>query len=156
MTRRLLLFALCSIFGATASNAGAQARDNAATPWGTVRVPGGFSALLHAARIGGPAEDWRTIPVVIEMAFAGPEGLRITRSINAYAALLRNLHRQITSVSSDRTVSVSARAKRLREFDELLDTLGLEYDTATGSVRVTPGPPRDAHLREAAAVGKGD
>ena len=137
MTRRHLYLALGTLlmFGA---NAGAQtaAAPPGSAPWGTVLVPGGFSALGQATQLSGPAEDWRTIPLIIELSFAGLDGVRYTRNISVYGALLRKLHRLATAISPDRTVSLADRQNRRAEFDDLLETLGLEYDSTARRVRL--------------------
>lgn len=137
MTRRLLCLALCSVvLGPPSASAQTPASAPGAAAWGTLLVPGGFSALQRAGRMAGPVEDWRTIPVVIELSFAGSEGLRYTRSLGAYGALLRKLHRQASAISADRRVSLAARDKHPSDVDELFQTLGLEYDGRTNTVRV--------------------
>ena len=148
MTRRLVHLAICAMLIAGATSAGAQ------TPaaWGSMSVPGGFSALLRVLAVPGGAEDWRAIPLVIELSFAGPDGLRHTRNIEAYAALLRRLHRQAAGVAGDRRLNLAA-ARERRKADDLLETLGLEYDRER--LRVAARSGRESTARTAMLEGAG-
>lgn len=81
----VLLLGMLALVGIRAPGAAASRGD----PWGTVVVPGGFVALHTAARLSAAPDDWRTLPLLIEMSHAGIEGLRVTRLIEAHAAALR-------------------------------------------------------------------
>ena len=137
MTRRLIYLSLCSVLVAGVSHASAQTPPpaSAAEPWGTLVVPGGFSALQRAIRVGGAAEEWRAIPLLIELSYAGMDGLRYLRSLETYVASLRKLRRQAAAVSPDGRVSLAGRDKNRAAFDDLLETLGLEYLSETKVVR---------------------
>jgi hypothetical protein len=90
-TRRRPHLALCAmLICSVAGSAQGPARD-AGVPvlWDSIAIPGGFASLQQAAHLARPAEEWRTIPLLIELSFSGPEGLRHTRHIAAYAADLR-------------------------------------------------------------------
>ena len=52
-------------------------------------VPGGYEALLAAAGITAPVEPARVLPLLIELSYSGPEGLRVTRGVRLHAARVR-------------------------------------------------------------------
>ena len=53
-------------------------------------VTGGYEALLAAAGITAPVQPARVLPLLIELSYAGPEGLRVTRAVRLHAARLRD------------------------------------------------------------------
>ena len=130
MTRRLIHLALGAVLIFGARDAGAQSPAPTADvrAFDTLLVPGGFAALQQAIPTSGRAEDWRTIPVAIELSFSAPDGLRFIRNIDSYAALLRRLYAQAVAVSADRSFSLALREKSRNQVDELLNVLGLKYD----------------------------
>lgn len=107
--------------------------------WGTAIVPGGFRAIRRALELQGPLEDWRTIPLVIELSYRGPEGLRVARNLETYAAALRTIQTQGRAIGSDRVISLASGSARASEFAHLLDALGLEFESDRRKVRVKPG-----------------
>ena len=89
MTRQPIALALWLVVMAVGARAAFPAPAGDAI-WGTLQVPGGFAALQLVLKLTTPADEWRTIPMAIELSFAGPEGLRYSRAIQAYAAALRD------------------------------------------------------------------
>lgn len=53
-------------------------------------MPAGYAALLAAAGIDAPVEPARVIPLLIELSYSGPEGLRVTRLVREHAQSLRD------------------------------------------------------------------
>lgn len=138
MTRRYLHLAVTCVLIAGASGVAAQAPGSAPPPpWGSVVIPGGFAALRQAARIEGGVDEWRTVPLIVELSYAGLDGLRHSTGLNAHAAVLRRLHRQATALSPDRALTLTIRETRRDAVDALLETLGLEFDRSTSAVRVS-------------------
>jgi hypothetical protein len=79
-------------------------------PWGTVSIPGGFAALHDAVRLSAPADEWRTLPLLIEMSHAGVEGLRTSRLIESHASSLRQTRRQGGAAPGSGTGTVNGEA----------------------------------------------
>jgi hypothetical protein len=101
-------------------------------------LPGGGPALLESATVQGPADEWRTLPLLIELSFGAPDGLRFTRHVQSYAATLQRFHRQAAAISSDGLLSLSmpAAEKRRGDFEALLETIGLSIDRGRGQVKL--------------------
>jgi hypothetical protein len=139
MMPRLFSLALCAVLVAAAGSVctASVAGEQTTRAWGTVFVPGGFGALQRAAALGAPVEDWRTIPLLIELSYKGPEGLRIVRGLTAYAATLRNLQ-AYGATTSDRRFSLADRVTRGGDASRLLDTLALDVGR-DGRVRLKQG-----------------
>src|SRR5690606_22801431 len=97
-------------------------------PWGTVRVPGGYSALHDAVRLSAPVDEWRTLPLLIEMSHAGIGGLRTRRLIESYARSLRETGRQGGAAPEARLPGVDGEAPL---------PLGVDWWTS----RFDPAPP---------------
>jgi hypothetical protein len=94
MTPRFFSSALCLALIAAAGSVrttGVTREPANGVAWDTVIVPGGFAAARQAISLRGPLEDWRTIPLLIELSYRGVEGLRITRALDTYSATLRRL-----------------------------------------------------------------
>ena len=148
MTPRLISLALCSALIAVAGSArptGVTTERANGVAWDSVVVPGGFAGVQHAVSMQGPVEDWRTIPLIIELSYRGLEGLRVTRQLETYSATLRTLRRLAEAVSPDRTITLEKGSARRAEFERLLDALGLEYGPDQRTVGVKPGA--DGQLR---------
>jgi hypothetical protein len=135
MTRQLLRAACSAVLILGTAGAGAQSLPSTPRAWESVVVPGGFAAFQHAIPTGGTADDSRAIPLAIELSFAGLDGMRVSRNIAQYAALLRRLRHHRDALSSDRTITLASREQRRERFDELLQVLGLEYDRNERKVR---------------------
>ena len=121
---------------------GPKGAGSAATPlWGEMVLPGGGPSLLESAAVQGPAEEWRSLPVLIELSFGAPDGLRYTRNIEAYAATLQRFRRQAASIAPDGTLSLSMPAadKRRGDFEDFLETLGLSFDRRRRQVKLRSG-----------------
>lgn len=145
---RLCLLALWLIvMGGSPHAAQEGPHDPADSPWGTIQVPGGFAALQQTAMLAAPADEWRTLPLLIELSFAGLEGLRFTRLTGEYAAALRRLHQRAAAIAPDRSVTLAMRTRDRGGFDDLLDTLGFAFDERDGVVRARTGA--DAEERQA-------
>ncbi len=153
MTPRLFSFALSAALIAAAGGVRTSSVPVNGGAWETVIVPGSFAAAHRAASLGGPVEDWRTIPLLIELSFGGPEGLRITRSLEAHAAMLRSLRTHGRAISPDWNISLAHRSSRGTDFDRLLDTLGLEFGADGRSVRFKPDPATQRKVEILAAAG---
>ena len=111
----------------------------AGTPlWGEMVLPGGGPSLLESATFQGAADEWRTLPVLIELSFGAPDGLRYTRNVAAYAATLQRFRRQAASIAPDGVLSLSMPAadKRRPEFEAFLETLGLSFDRRRRQVKL--------------------
>jgi hypothetical protein len=134
MSRQLLNLAFTAVLIVGTAGAGAQSPTPVAGVWESVSVPGGFAALQQTIQTGGVADDWRVIPLAIELSYTGMDGLRTTRNVAAYAAVLRRLHQQATAVSPDRILSLSAGGQK-RAVDDLVETLGLEFDRDRRTVK---------------------
>ncbi len=111
-------------------------------PWGEMVLPGGGPSLLESATVQGSADEWRTLPVLIELSFGAPDGLRYTRNVSAYAATLQRFRRQAASIAPDGTLSLSMPAadKRRGDFEAFLETLGLSFDRRRRQVTLRTQP----------------
>lgn len=127
----------------------------AVTPlWGEMVLPGGGPSLLESATVQGAAEEWRTLPVLIELTYGAPDGLRYARNVEAYAATLQRFRRQAASIAPDGTLSLSMPVadKRRNDFDAFLETLGLSFDRRSRQVKLRTRPEelaRTATLKKA-------
>ena len=148
MSRFLGLPAWCVLLGSllTPSLVQAQGTKGAgvadpAALWGEMWLPGGGPALLESATVQGPADEWRTLPLLIELSFGAPDGLRFTRHVQSYAATLQRFHRQAAAISSDGLLSLSmpAAEKRRGDFEALLETIGLSIDRGRRQVKLRTG-----------------
>jgi hypothetical protein len=142
MSRQLFHLAFTAVLVVGTAGAGAQTPTAVPGVWESVAVPGGFAALQHTIQTAGTADDWRVIPLAIELSYTGLDGLRTTRNIAAYAAVLRRLHQQAGAVSADRVLSLSSAGQKRAAVDTLLETLGLEFDR--DRVAVKPRTEREA------------
>ena len=121
---------------------GPKGAGAAVTPaWGEMVLPGGGPSLLESVGVEGSGEDWRSLPVLIELAFGAPHGLRYTRNIEAYAATLQRFRRQAASIAPDGMLSLSMPAadKRRGDFEDFLETLGLSFDRRRRQVKLRTG-----------------
>ena len=110
--------------------------------WGEMVLPGGGPSLLEGATVQGSADEWRTLPVLIELSFGAPDGLRYTRNVAAYAATLQRFRRQAASIAPDGALSLSMPAadQRRGDFEAFLETLGLSFDRRRRQVTLRTRP----------------
>jgi len=135
MTRQLLHVAITALLLTATAGAGDQAPTSFPAVWGSVSVPGGFAALTQTIQASGGPDDWRVVPLAIELSYTGLDGLRVSRSVGAYAAVLRRLHEQASAVSGDRVLSLAAAGQNRAAVDALLETLGLELQRDRRTVK---------------------
>ena len=156
MTPRLYSIALCSALIAAAGSVrstGVTIEPSNGMAWESVVVPGGFSAAQRAASLEGTVEDWRTIPLLIELSYRGIEGLRITRSLATYSQTLRSLQVRGRAISPDRVITLENGSARRTDFEILLDALGLERAADPRTVRFKPDAEAQARVEILADAG---